>query len=90
METFIGIFIYCFPVKKIRKLNISDFLQLVLQLIWFEIFYNEESSILCTIHPALVVFRGVFELQYWNAFLDYFSKYLVLSRIIYMRTSQCN
>ena len=36
---------------------------LPLQFIWLEIFYNEESSVLCTIQPSVVVFRGVFECQ---------------------------
>ena len=32
---------------------------LLLQFIWLEIFYNEESSILCTIQPSGVAFRDV-------------------------------
>ena len=36
---------------------------LLLQFIWFMIFYNKESSILCSIQPSGVVFRGVLERQ---------------------------
>ena len=36
---------------------------LLLQFIWLEIFYNEQSLILCTIQPSGVVFGGVFERQ---------------------------
>ena len=41
--------------EKTRKL------WLLLQRIWLEIFYNEESSLLCTIQPSGVIFRGVLE-----------------------------
>ena len=63
LETSKGVFIYCFSVKKesgnlIYRIEIW----LLLQFIWLEIFYNEESSILCTIQPSGVVFRGVLEL----------------------------
>ena len=43
--------------EKTRKL------WLLLQLIWLEIFYNEESSLLCTIQPSGVIFIGVLERQ---------------------------
>ena len=42
---------------------------LLLQFIWLEIFYNEESSILCTIQPSGVVFRGVLERQLRKLFV---------------------
>ena len=42
---------------------------LLLQFIWLEIFYNEESSILCTIQPSEVVFRGVLEHQLRKLFV---------------------
>ena len=50
METFIGIFRYCFAVKKkpgnlIYRIEIW----LLLQSVWLEIFYNEKFSIHCTI-----------------------------------------
>ena len=59
METFIGVFIYCFPVKK-KTGNLIYLIEiwLLLQFIWLEIFCNEESSILCTIQPS-GVFLGV-------------------------------
>ena len=64
METFIGVFIYCFPVKKKPgNLIYRTEIRLLLQFIWLEIFYHEESPILCTIQPSGVVFRGVPEHQ---------------------------
>ena len=56
METFIGVFIYCFPVKK-KTGNLIYLIEiwLLLQFIWLEIFCNEESSIPCTIQPSGVV-----------------------------------
>ena len=44
---------------------------LLLQFIWLEIFYNEESSILCTIQPSGVVFRGVLERQLRKLFVHW-------------------
>ena len=69
-ETFIPVFICCYPVKKnpgnlIYRIEIW----LLLQFIWLEIFYNEESSILCTIQPSGVVFRGVLERQLRKLFV---------------------
>ena len=62
METFTGVFMYCFPAKKTKKLNIYDTeAQLFLQFIRFEIFYKKESSIICTIQLSGVVFGGVLE-----------------------------
>ena len=56
------VFIYCFPVKKTPgNLIYKIETWLLLQFLWLAIFYNEESSILCTIHPS--VFRGVLERQ---------------------------
>ena len=63
MQTFIGIFINCFPVKQNRKYNIQNLNLTSSSIIWLEIFYNEESSILCTIQPSEVVFRVVPERQ---------------------------
>ena len=62
METFIGVFICCFPVKKTGNLMCRIEIWLLLQFIWLEIIYSEESPILCTIQPSGVVFRGVLEL----------------------------
>ena len=42
---------------------------LLLRFIWLEIFYNEESSILCTIQPSGVGFRGVLERQLRKLFV---------------------
>ena len=42
---------------------------LLLQLIWLEIFCNEEPSILCNIPPLGVVFRGVIERQLRKLFV---------------------
>ena len=46
METFIEVFIYCFPVKKAGNLICRIEIWLLLQFIWLEIFCSEESSIL--------------------------------------------
>ena len=43
----------------------------LLQFIWLEVFYNEESSILCTIQPQGTVFRGILE----GATKSYFTHY---------------
>ena len=62
METLIGVFIYCFPVKKTQKTRNLIYrieIWLLLQFIWLEIFYSEESLIVCTIQPSGVVFRGM-------------------------------
>ena len=63
METFIGVFIY-FLRYRIE-------IWLLLQIIWLEIFCNEESSILCTIQPSWVVFKGVLERQSRKVFVHY-------------------
>ena len=47
MDTFLGLFIYCFPMKKPGNLIYRIEIWLYLQVIWLEIFYNEESSIPC-------------------------------------------
>ena len=67
METFISVFIYCFPVKKPRKYRIE--IWLLLQFICLEIFYNEQFSILYTIQPSGVVFRGLLERQLRKLFV---------------------
>ena len=36
-----------------------------------QIFYNEESPIVCTIQPSGAVFRGVFERQFRKLFVHY-------------------
>ena len=66
METIIGVFICCFPVKK-KSGNLMYRIEiwLLLQFIWLEIFCNKESSIFWTIQPSGigVVFRCVLERQ---------------------------
>ena len=64
---------------------------LLLQFIWLEIFCNEESSILCTIQPSGVVFRGVLERQLRKLFvhqgMDYKSKNITAAvKIFYSRS----
>ena len=51
--------------EKTKNLNIIYRIEvwLLLQVFWLEMFYNEESSILCTIQPWGVVFGGVLERQ---------------------------
>ena len=44
-------------------------IRLLLQFIWLEIFYNEESSTVRTIQPSGVVFRGVLECQSRKSFV---------------------
>ena len=63
MHTFIYIFTNFFPVKQNRKYNIQNLNLTSSSIIWLEIFYNEESSLLCTIQPSEVVFGGVPERQ---------------------------
>ena len=63
------VFIYCFPEKKPGNLIYRIEVLLLLQFIWLEIFYNEKSSILSTIQPSGVVFRGVLERQSTNLFV---------------------
>ena len=59
METFIGVFTYCFPVKKNPENLIYRIeIWLLLQFICLEILYNKESSILCTIHFSRVVYNN--------------------------------
>ena len=69
METFIGVFIYCFPVKKPGNFIYRTKLWLLLQFICLKIFYNEEPSILCTIQPLGIAFRGVLERQLRKLFV---------------------
>ena len=63
METFIDVFIYCFPAKKTGNLTYSIDVWLLPQFIRLEIYYNEKYSILCTIQSSGVVFGGVPERQ---------------------------
>ena len=55
--------------KKAGNLIYSIEIWLLLQFIWLEIFYHEESSILCTIQPSRIVFRGVLERQLRKLFI---------------------
>ena len=69
-ETFIGVFIYCCLVKKNpRNLTYRIEIWLLPQFFWLEIFYNEESSVLCTIQSSGVVLRGVLEHQLRKLFV---------------------
>ena len=65
METFTGVFIFSFPAKKIKNktgnLIYRIAIGVLLQFIWLEIFYNEESSILCTVQPSGVIFTSALE-----------------------------
>ena len=68
METFIGIFIYWFPIQKKKNKKTGNLIYrieiwLLLLFTWLEISYVDESSILCTIQLSGVVFRGVLEHQ---------------------------
>ena len=71
MMTFLGVFIYSFPVKKnsgnlIYRIEISFFLQFI----WLEILlFNEESLILCTVQHSGVVFIGILERQLRKIFV---------------------
>ena len=56
-------YIFLCSGKKPRNLIYRIEIWLLLQFIWLEIFYNEESSILCTIQPSESVFRGVLHRQ---------------------------
>ena len=70
MDTFIDVFIYCFPLKKTPGNVIHGIeIWLFLQFICLEIFYNEDSSVLCTIQPSGVVFRDVLERQLKKLFV---------------------
>ena len=55
--------------KKPANLIYRTEIWLFIQFIWLEIFCNEESSILCTIQPSGVVFRGVLERQLRKLFV---------------------
>ena len=57
-------------MKKPRNLIKSIEIWLYLQVIWLEIFYNEESSIPCTIQHSGVVFRGAVERQLRKIFVQ--------------------
>ena len=74
MKSFIGVFIYYFSLKKQNKKKTGNLLYrikswLLFQFIWLEIFYNDESSILCTIQSSRVVFWGVLERQLRKLFV---------------------
>ena len=71
METFIGVFIYCFPLKKKTANLIYRTEVWLLQFSCSETFYNEQSSILCTIPPSGVVFRSLLERQSRKLFVHY-------------------
>ena len=49
--------------KKQGNLIYRKGIWLLFKFIWLEIFYNEESSIICTIQPSGVVLRGMHERQ---------------------------
>ena len=55
--------------KKPENLIYRTEIWLLLQFIWLEIFYNQESSILCVIQLLGVVFRGVLERQLRKLFV---------------------
>ena len=58
-ETFLSVFIYCFPMKKnLEKLIYRIEIWLYLQVIWLETFYKEESLTPCTIQPSGFVYRA--------------------------------
>ena len=85
IETFTGVFIYCFPVKKKNQKtgNLIHMIEigLLLQFICLEILYNQESSKFCTIQATGVVFRGVIECQLRKLFfhqeMSYNSKNII-------------
>ena len=54
---------HCFPIKKPGSLIYRTDIWLLLLVICLETFYNDEYSILYTIHPSGVVFRDVRECQ---------------------------
>ena len=63
METFTGISCIALQRKKPGNLIYRIEVWLLLQFIRLQIFYNEWSSILCTIQPSGAVFGGVLERQ---------------------------
>ena len=90
METFTGVFMYCFPAKKNKKLNIYDTeAQLFLQFIRFEIFYKKESSIICTIQLSGVVFGGVLERKLRKLFVPQEMSYISKNMKVVVKTFQC-
>ena len=56
----------------------------LLQFIWLEVFYNEESSILCTIQPQGTVFRRMLE----GATKSYFTHYSCVV-MVFFNTALC-
>ena len=69
METFIDVSCIAFQWKKTGNLIYRIEIWLLLQFIWLEILYNEESSLICTIQSSGVVFRGMLELQLRKLFV---------------------
>ena len=63
MGIYMGTFMCCFPIKKPGSLIYRTDIWLLLLVICLETFYNDEYSILYTIHPSGVVFRCVRECQ---------------------------
>ena len=57
--------------KKPENLIYRTEIWLLLQFIWLEVFYNQESSILCVIQLLGVVFRGVLERQLRKLFVHW-------------------
>ena len=62
METLVGVFMYCFPARK-KPGNLIYRIEtwLLLQFFLLEIFYNEETSMPCTIQAPGAVSGGVLE-----------------------------
>ena len=54
-------YILFFQQKRTGNLIYRIEVWLLFQFIWLEIFYDEESSILCTIQPSGITFKGVIE-----------------------------
>ena len=71
MDTFIGVFMYCLPVKKKKTGNLIYRIKiwLHLQFTWLEIFYNKKLLKLKTIQCSGVVCRGARERQLRKLFV---------------------
>ena len=61
IESFIGTFIYCHPMKKKQETLYRTEVWVLLQVIRLETFCNEEHSILYIIHLSGAVFTGELE-----------------------------
>ena len=61
--------ILLFSEKKTGSLIYRIEIWLLLQIIWLEMFFNKEWSILCSIHSSGVVFRGVLQRQLRKLFV---------------------